>query len=70
MALFQLMEDAKADRFKEISKLVQVGRLRQPAAEAFAAEAALHQQWRWCLQHSQQLWQHILICTTSACSLC
>jgi hypothetical protein len=24
MALFQLMEDAKADRFKEISKLVQV----------------------------------------------
>jgi hypothetical protein len=31
MALFQLMEDAKADRFKEISKLVQV---RRPAAAA------------------------------------
>jgi hypothetical protein len=27
MALFQLMEDAKADRFKEISKLVQEPRM-------------------------------------------
>jgi hypothetical protein len=32
MALFQLMEDAKADRFKEISKLVQVRSRQQLAA--------------------------------------